>query len=256
MRLSEWNISDLDWTAVHWTIGTQQFATFLSLFALGFKATHILHVPQNWWHHWCRPVSRGEAVERGVGCGAPPSRVSLTSSRDGDVPLPARRTPVGSVSLSTAAFSLDHLLFLHAWVVLGWRGKKCGPALASFFPGALKCKVWLLLDRVRSSWRFWHEKQPGLSGLPHRQWSGTKPIILLTRRYNYQSEWGKDRRMRAGCTSTQHIIPTTSGPYPTMDTRVSHWDLDYSVFGVLWIVWKTVVTANIGIQRWSEWLKS
>lgn len=108
----------------------------------------------------------------------------LTFGRDRDVPLPAY-AHLSALCSSTAPWLRSSPLpprMSCAW--LAW--KKCGPALASLFPCALKCKVWLLLDCSRSPWRFWHEKQPGLSGLSHCQWSRTKAISSLPERYNYQ----------------------------------------------------------------------
>lgn len=65
------------------------------------------------------------------------------SGGDGDVPLPAQRTPVGAVFLPTTAVPLDHLLRRHASVELrlagverereGGGGKKCEPASLLLF---------------------------------------------------------------------------------------------------------------------------
>jgi len=56
----------------------------------------------------------------------------------------------------------------------------------------LKCDCsWIV---AAFPWRFWHEKQTGLSGLPHGQWSRTKTINLLTVGYYYQGEWGTRHR--------------------------------------------------------------
>lgn len=116
----------------------------------------------------------------------------LTFGRDRDVPLPAC-AHLSALCSSTAPSLRSSPLpprMICAW--LAW--KKCGPALASLFPCALKCKVWLLLDRGRSPWRFWHEKQPGLSGLSHCQWSRTKAISSLPGRYNYQRDTKDDKK--------------------------------------------------------------
>lgn len=117
----------------------------------------------------------------------------LTFGRDRDVPLPAC-AHLSALCSSTAPSLRSSPLpprMICAW--LAW--KKCGPALASLFPCALKCKVWLLLDRGRSPWRFWHEKQPGLSGLSHCQWSRTKAISSLPGRYNYQRDTKDDKNI-------------------------------------------------------------
>ena len=48
---------------------------------------------------------------------------------------------------STPVFlSLDHLVFLHAWIALGRSGRNVDRLSPLFSPGTLKPKVWLLLD--------------------------------------------------------------------------------------------------------------
>lgn len=60
--------------------------------------------------------------------------VSLSYRRGPDVPLPARAHLSALRLPLNGTLALDHLLFLHAWVALGSRGKICGPSLASLLP--------------------------------------------------------------------------------------------------------------------------
>lgn len=68
---------------------------------------------------------------------------------------------------------------------LAW--KKCRPSLSPLFSLALWCLKcdcsWIV---AAFPWRFWHEKQVGLSGLSHGQWSRTKTINLLAVGYYYR----------------------------------------------------------------------
>lgn len=120
--------------------------------------------------------------------------VSLSYRRGPDVPLPAH-THLSALRLPlNGTLALDHLLFLHAWVALGLRGKNADhlSPLFSLALWCLKCDCsWIV---AAFSWRFWHEKQAGLSGLSHGQWSRTKTISRLTVGYYYQGEWGTKHR--------------------------------------------------------------
>lgn len=120
--------------------------------------------------------------------------VSLSYKRGPDVLLPAH-THLSALRLPlNGTLALDHLLFLHAWVALGLRGKNVDrlSPLFSLALWCLKCDCsWIV---AAFPWRFWHEKQAGLSGLSHGQWSRTKTISLLTVGYYYQGEWGTKHR--------------------------------------------------------------
>lgn len=114
--------------------------------------------------------------------------------RGPDVPLPARAHLSALRLPLNGTLALDHLLFLHAWVALGLRGKNADrlSPLFSLALWCLKCDCsWIV---AAFPWRFWHEKQAGLSGLSHGQWSRTKTISLLTLGYYYQGEWGTEHR--------------------------------------------------------------
>lgn len=78
-----------------------------------------------------------------------------------------------------------------AW--LAW--KKNADHLSPLFCLALWC-LKCDCSRIVAAfpWRFWHEKQAGLSGLSHDQWSRTKTISPLAVGYYYQREWGTEHR--------------------------------------------------------------
>lgn len=112
--------------------------------------------------------------------------LSLSYRRGPDVPLPAHAHLSALCLPLNGTLALDHLLFLHAWVALGLRGKNVDrlSPLFSLALWCLKCDCsWIV---AAFPWRFWHEKQAGLSGLSHGRWSMTKTISLLTVGYYYQ----------------------------------------------------------------------
>lgn len=76
---------------------------------------------------------------------------------------------------------------------LAWKNMRTVSRLSSPLAlWCLKCDCsWIV---AAFPWRFWHEKQAGLSGLSHGQWSGTKTISLLTVGYYYQGERGTKHR--------------------------------------------------------------
>lgn len=93
--------------------------------------------------------------------------VSLSFRRGPDVLLPARAHLSALRLPLNGTLALDHLLFLHAWVALGLRGKNVDylSPLFSLALWCLKCDCsWIV---AAFPWRFWHEKQAGLSGLSH-----------------------------------------------------------------------------------------
>lgn len=120
--------------------------------------------------------------------------VSLSYRRGPDVPLPAHAHLSALCLPLNGTLALDHLLFFHAWDALGLRGKNVDrlSPLFSLALWCLKCDCsWIV---AAFPWRFWHEKQAGLSGLSHGWWSMTKTISLLTVGYYYQGEWGTKHR--------------------------------------------------------------
>lgn len=136
----------------------------------------------------------GQWVSRKQECDQ--QRLLRVSRRGPDVPLPAHAHLSALRLPLNGTLALDHLLFLHAWVALGSDGeKKNANQLSPLFSLALwcfKCDCpWIV---AAFPWRFWHEKQAGLSGLSHGQWSRTKTINLLTLGYYYQGEWGTSHR--------------------------------------------------------------
>lgn len=75
--------------------------------------------------------------------------VSLRNRRGPDVPLPARAHLSALCLPLNGTLALDHLLFLHAWVALGLRGKNVDRLSPLLLPGTLMSQVWLLLDCSR-----------------------------------------------------------------------------------------------------------
>lgn len=118
-----------------------------------------------------------------------PFGLSLSCRRGPDVPLPAHAHLSALRLPLNGTLVLDHLLLLHAWVALGLHGKNVDrlSPLFSLALWCLKCDCFWIVAAF--PWRFWHEKQAGLSGLSHGQWSRTKTINQFAVGYCYQREW-------------------------------------------------------------------